>query len=165
MTEGRKRMAREIVALEAQLLDEAEWDAWLNLYEEDAQFWVPMWRDESDLTQDPERELSFIYLKGRQFLAERVFRVRSGRSVASNPAPRTAHLIAGSIATASNGDGMTVKSAWAAHVFHHKHASLVTYAGRYEHTLVWRGDQFKIFSKKIIIANDQVLSKLDYFYI
>ena len=65
------------------------WDDWLALYTEDAEFWVPTWRDEHQLTEDPARELSFIYLQGRALLAERVFRITSGRSAASTPLPRT----------------------------------------------------------------------------
>ncbi len=165
MSVDRKALACELVALEAQLLDEQDWNAWLALYEEDARFWVPMWKDEAHLTTDPMRELSFIYLHGRKFLAERVYRVTSGRSVASNPVPRTAHLVAGSIASPGEGGAMTVKSAWSSHIYLHKEAQLVTYAGRYEHELAWTGDTFRIKQKKIILINDQLMSKVDFFYI
>ena len=163
--EERRRLACELVALEAQLLDEADWDAWLALYDEEARFWVPMWRDENTLTEDPMRELSFIFLDGRRFLAERVHRLRSGRSIASSPVPRTTHLVAGSIATPIDDEGMRVKSAWTCHVYPPKEAKLVTYAGRYEHTLVWRDDGFRILAKKIILTNDQLVSKVDFFYL
>ncbi|RZJ24842.1 MAG: aromatic-ring-hydroxylating dioxygenase subunit beta [Haliea sp.] len=165
MSAQRKALACELVALEAQLLDEQDWDAWLALYTEDAQFWVPMWKDEKTLTSDPQRELSFVWLQGRQYLEERVFRVASGRSVASNPVPRTAHLVAGSIATPDGEDGMAVKSAWSSHIYQHKEARLITYAGRYEHALAWTGEGFRIRRKKIILANDQLVSKVDFFYL
>lgn len=165
MSGDRKALACELVALEAQLLDEQDWDAWLALYEEDAKFWVPTWKDEVHLTTDPLRELSFIYLHGRKFLAERVYRVTSGRSIASSPVPRTTHLVAGSIATHGDADAMRVKSGWSSHIYQHKEARLVTYAGRYEHELTWTDGAFRIRQKKIILTNDQLMSKVDFFYI
>lgn len=165
MSEDRNALACELVALEAQLLDEQAWDDWLALYEDNAQFWVPMWKDESHLTTDPLRELSFIFLDGRKYLAERVHRVTSGRSVASTPVPRTTHLVAGSIAKAGHGDTVSVKSAWSSHIYQHKEARLVTYAGRYEHDLAWDGAALRIRRKKIILTNDQLVSKVDFFYL
>lgn len=165
MTEDRKARARELVALEAQLLDEQAWDQWLALYEEDAVFWVPMWKDDSTLTTDPMAELSFIFLNGKRYLSERVHRVVSGRSIASTPAPRTAHLVAGSIASSNDPQMMHVQSAWSSHVYQHKAAELVTYAGRYEHLLAWDGNGFRIRRKKIILINDQLVSKVDFFYL
>lgn len=167
MTIDREALACELVALEARLLDEQDWNSWLSLYEKDAQFWVPMWTDENHLATDPMRELSFIYLHGRSFLEERVYRLTSGRSVASNPLPRTVHLVAGSMAMAIPGDvdTMRVKSAWSSHIYLHKEAQLVTYAGRYEHELAWTDGAFRIRQKKIILINDQLMSKVDFFYI
>ena len=62
-------------------------------------------------------------------------------------------------------DTMVVKSAWSSHIYQHKEAQLVTYAGRYEHELAWIDGSFRIRQKKIILINDQLMSKLDFFYI
>lgn len=162
----RVRCAGEAVIREAQLLDEQNWDAWLALYEDDAEFWVPTWRDEKHLTTDPSRELSFMYLQGRPLLAERVHRLTSGRSAASIPAPRTSHLVTGSIVTlGALGDSAHVKSSWSSHVYQHKDAVLVTYVGRYEHDLVWTSDAYRIRRKKIILINDRLSSQIDFFYV
>src|SRR5829696_3246469 len=112
MDERDASQARELVAREAQLLDARAWDDWLALYAEDAQFWVPTWRDEHQLTEDPSRELSFIFLQGRVRLAERVFRITSGRSAASNPLPRTNHLVTGSLVAPGPDATLRVHSAW-----------------------------------------------------
>jgi 3-phenylpropionate/cinnamic acid dioxygenase small subunit len=164
MSPDRAAQALRLVALEAQYLDEREWDRWLELYAEDAVFWVPAWRDELHLVEDPYRELSFMYLEGRALLAERVQRVRSGRSIASLPPPRTAHLVAGSVAE-GEGDEAVVKSAWCSQVYHHKDAALVSYAGRYEHRLAWVAGAWRIRRKKITVINDQLQSMVDFFYL
>ena len=158
-------LARELVAREAHYLDTQSWEQWTGLYTEDAVFWVPAWRDESTLTCDPQRELSFIYLQGRAFLEERVHRVKSGRSISSVPMPRTAHLVTSSIVEAEEDGGLLVKSIWSSQVYLHKENAMVTYAGRYEHSLVMHEDALKIRQKKIILINDYLISKLDFFYI
>jgi 3-phenylpropionate/cinnamic acid dioxygenase small subunit len=79
--------------MQAECLDESRWDDWLDLYAEDACFWMPAWKNETETTTDPDTELSLIYYKGRNNLADRVWRVRSGQSVASTPRIRAVHLI------------------------------------------------------------------------
>lgn len=158
-------MARELVAREAHYLDTQSWEQWIDLYTEDAVFWIPAWRDESTLTSEPGKELSFIYMKGRAFLHERVHRVKSGRSISSVPMPRTAHLVTSSLVEAEEDGGLLVKSIWSSQVYLHKENAMVTYAGRYEHSLAFFGDTLRIRQKKIILINDYLISKLDFFYV
>ena len=61
-----------------QFLDERRWDDWLGLYHEQAEFWVPAWRDEDEATEDPENEIALIYILSRVQLEERLSRLRSG---------------------------------------------------------------------------------------
>lgn len=107
-----------------------------------------------------------MYLDGRAFLHERVQRVVSGRSIASLPIPRTAHLVSPALAESDDeGRTVTVKSAWHSSIYLHKEAGLVSYAGRYEHQLVRRDDDYRIRKKKIVIINDCLQSQVDFFYI
>ncbi|MEL0083454.1 MAG: aromatic-ring-hydroxylating dioxygenase subunit beta, partial [Gammaproteobacteria bacterium] len=47
---------------EADLLDRRDWDGWLDLYEEECLFWIPAWEDDDILCEDPDNEVSLIYL-------------------------------------------------------------------------------------------------------
>ena len=78
-----RRAAVELVDREGLLLDAKDWDAWLGLYLEDAEYWIPAWDDESTLTSDPNREMSLIYYPSRAGLEDRVYRIRSELSLAS----------------------------------------------------------------------------------
>lgn len=158
-------LACGLIAREAQYLDEQQWDSWLDLYTDDAILWIPTWRDEISLTDDPMTELSFMYLNGRAYLQERVHRIKSGRSIASSPLPRTAHLVAGSIAETQGDQIILVKSAWSSHVYMHKENVMHVYAGRYEHRLAWDDGVLRIEQKKIVLANDYLIGKLDFFYV
>lgn len=153
--------AAALLTLEGMLLDEQDWDAWLALYEEDAEFWMPAWKSESQTTADPLRELSLIYYAGRPGLEDRVQRIRSGKSVASTPLRRTAHMV-GNVMLAGEDNGViSVKSSFNVHVYDTRTKTQHVFFGRTTHGLVRRGDALRIRRKKVILANDCVPTMLD----
>ena len=66
-----------LVYREAMLLDRRRWDDWIDLYTEDAMYWVPAWANEEDTTNDPDTQLNLIYLRNRGGLEDRVFRIET----------------------------------------------------------------------------------------
>jgi len=152
------------VSLEARLLDEKKWDDWLALYADEAVMWMPTWRNETDLTRDPDSELSFIYLDGKAALKERIGRITSGLSVSSMPQPRTCHLVTGSTTEPRDGE-LIVRSSWASHIHDPKDKSQTTCFGHYVHTLVKAEDGYLIRRKDIVLMNDYISSKLDFYYV
>jgi benzoate/toluate 1,2-dioxygenase beta subunit len=78
---------------EARLLDDREWDAWLTCYAEDVTYWMPAWDDDDRPTEDPQRQISLMYYADRGGLEDRVFRIKTERSGASTPEPRTSHNV------------------------------------------------------------------------
>ncbi|WP_199906006.1 aromatic-ring-hydroxylating dioxygenase subunit beta, partial [Enterobacter hormaechei] len=74
---------------EARLLDDRQWDAWLECYAEDVTYWMPAWDDDDQLTDDPHSQISLMYYANRCGLEDRVFRIKTERSGASTPEPRT----------------------------------------------------------------------------
>eukprot|EP01136_Pigoraptor_vietnamica_P002355 Opistho-1_new@30219 len=87
-----RHAVQDLIAREAQALDDKNWDAWLGLFTEDVEYWVPAWDSEHVLTSDPQGEMSLIYYSNRSGLEDRVFRLRTERSAASVPLPRTCHM-------------------------------------------------------------------------
>ena len=85
--------AAEFLYREARLLDAGKFGEWLDLFADDAIFWVPAVGMDRVYTSEPETSLNFIYIVGRAGLEARVFRVESGGSLASNPLPQTRHLV------------------------------------------------------------------------
>jgi len=83
----------ELLYREADHLDRQEWGQWLELFTDDAVFWVPSWADEQQTVDDPEQELNLMYIKGRHGLEARAFRFSSGDSYASLPLPKTSHVV------------------------------------------------------------------------
>jgi len=157
--------ACNVVAREALLLDAQRWDDWLALYADDARFWLPAWTDEHRLAASPERELSLICCT-RAGLEDRVWRVRSGLSVASRPLPRTTHSVANSVARHADdptSDDVVVESSWTCHVFGLKERTTHVFHGRYEHRLRRDREQWRIAAKTIVLMNDTIPTMLDFY--
>jgi len=154
---------------EALALDERRWDDWLALYTEDCEYWVPAWKSEDEQTSNPRRELSLIYYAQRAGLEDRVWRVKSGRSVASAVLPRTQHLISNPrIVEVNDRDdrgAQTVQVAceWTTHQYQPKDHTVQMFFGRYRQTLVRDGDTWRIAQKRIVLLNDYLPAKIDFY--
>jgi 3-phenylpropionate/cinnamic acid dioxygenase small subunit len=156
--------ATELLYREAHLLDAQEWDGWLALYMSDCEFWMPAWKSEHVLTDNPRTEVSLIYYGSRAGLEDRVLRVRSGRSVASTPLPRTQHGLT-NIVVQPHDDGTTctVLSNWTVHQFRPKQQDVEILFGRYRHELKLLEGEFRIRRKKIVLLNDSLHTMIDFY--
>ena len=157
--------AEALLHREALYLDDRRWDDWLGLFTEDAVYWVPAWRSEDETTEDPDRELSLIYYRGRDYLRERAWRISSGLSIASKPLPRTVHLLSGILLDGADEASATVRSNFAVHSFNSKRQSSTVFFGRYEHGLKREGEAWRIASKKITLLNDYIQAVVDIYSI
>jgi len=157
-------IAARVLYEEARALDEQRFEDWLALYADDAIFWVPAWTDDGRLTEDPETELSLIHCTRAQ-LAERVGRVEGGRSLASTPLPRTAHIVSNVIADHIAPDHMRVASVATTHAFNIKRRSVTTAFALVVHDLLRHGDTWLIARKKIALQNDYIATMMDFYTI
>jgi benzoate/toluate 1,2-dioxygenase subunit beta len=155
--------ARELVWREAAALDERRWDDWLALYDEAAVFWVPAWKNEDTPTADPDAEISLIYIASRAQLEERVSRVRSGRSAASSPMPRTAHALSNLLVEPSAGGAFLVRSVATTHLFDLRRRESHLYYSRCEHLLAPGAGGLRIRRKKVLVLNDYLPTAVDFY--
>jgi benzoate/toluate 1,2-dioxygenase subunit beta len=155
-------VAERIIHSEGMFLDQRRWVDWLSLYAEDAVYWVPAWKDENEPTTDPDSELSLIYYASRAGLADRVWRLNSGLSVASTPLRRTSHMTSGILVVASVSEARA-SAAFTVHCFDPKRRTSHTFFGRYEYQFGLRDGDWKITRKVTILANDQIPSVADFY--
>lgn len=156
--------ACELLFREARYLDDGEWEAWAELYETDAVFWVPAWLSEHELVTNPNTNVSFIYHDSRAQLLERINRLKSRKAISALPLPRTVHLISNVIAS-PQGELVHVRSNWTTHIYDPREKKQNLLFGIYEHDLKWAEGRLRILKKKIVIKNDRVFSLLDFFCI
>jgi benzoate/toluate 1,2-dioxygenase subunit beta len=160
------RIAAGLLYREALYLDERRWDEWLALFEERIEFWVPAWKSESEPTEDPMSEVSLFYLTARRELEERVARVRSGKSIASMPLPRTAHCVTNIIAEADAAGGtLAVRCNTTTHIYNVKRREPHLVFARAAYTLARADAAWRIRRKKLLLLNDYIPTMMDFYTI
>lgn len=155
--------ARDLVMLEGYLLDHREWDSWLDLYWDQSSYWVPAWKDEYTVTNDPAGELSLIYYPNRSGLEDRIFRIRTHKSLASSPLPRTCHITSITRVTDLADGDVQVDANWVVHVYRLDRAH--TFFGQQTHVIRAFEDTLKIVSRLTRVNNDTIPDVLDVYSI
>src|SRR5439155_21912183 len=89
----------------------------LAIFVEACEYCMPAWKADGTPTTNPQAELSHIYYANRAGLEDRIVRIRSGKSAASTPMPRTAHILGGVLPAESSADRLKLASTWVSHVF------------------------------------------------
>jgi benzoate/toluate 1,2-dioxygenase subunit beta len=151
--------ACHLIAREALYLDQRCWDDWLALFTDDVIYWVPAWRDEITPTADPQSELSLIWYQGRHNLEDRVWRLKSGLSVASTPPRRTAHAATNILVTA---DGR-VHASFTVHCYAAPRQEAHVFFGHYDYEVRQDGEGWKISKKTITLLNDCIPAVADFY--
>lgn len=148
---------------EARHLDDREWEHWLDLYAPDVEYWMPAWDDDDQITEDPQSQISLIYYPNRNGLEDRVFRIKTERSSASMPEPRTSHLIANVEVLAERDDSVDVRYNF--HTLSHRYRVTDHFFGTVFATLRKVGTGFLFSRKKIVLKNDYIRQVIDVYHV
>ncbi|WOS62445.1 benzoate 1,2-dioxygenase small subunit [Sinorhizobium fredii] len=148
---------------EARLLDDRAWDEWLTCYASDVTYWMPAWDDDDQLTEDPQSQISLIYYPDRDGLEDRVFRIKTERSGASTPEPRTSHNVTNVEVLAARGDEVDVRYNF--HTLNHRYKVTDHFFGTMFVTLRKIEDGLLISNKKIVLKNDYIRQVIDVYHI
>ena len=148
---------------EARLLDDREWDAWLECYAPEASFWMPTWDDDDQLVDDPQSEVSLIYYPDRAGLEDRVFRIKTERSGATMPEPRTCHMISNIEILERRESEIDLRFNW--HTLSHRYKKTNSFFGTSFYTIDLSGDAPRITSKKVILKDDYIHQVIDVYHV
>jgi benzoate/toluate 1,2-dioxygenase beta subunit len=148
---------------EARLLDDRQWEESLNCYSHKAVFWMPSWDDDDRLIADPHQHISLIYYPNREGLEDRVFRIKTERSGASMPEPRTCHYITNVELLEQRGAELDLRFNW--HTLSHRYKATDTFFGTSFYTLDVSGERPQILRKKVILKNDYIHQVIDVYHI
>ncbi len=148
---------------EARLLDERDWDSWLELYSPNVDFWMPAWDDDGELTEDPQSQISLIYYANRGGLEDRIFRIRTDRSSATIPDTRTSHNITNVEIVSQNGSEVEVRFNWHTASVRYNHTD--QFYGTSFYTLDVSGASPIITKKKVVLKTDYIRHVIDIYHI
>jgi benzoate/toluate 1,2-dioxygenase beta subunit len=149
---------------EARMLDDRDFEGWLDCYAPEAEFWMPAWDDDDTLVTDPQKEISLIWYGNKGGLEDRVFRIRTERSSATSlPEPRTGHNITNVEIVSQEGDTVEVRFNWFTLYF--RYDTVDTYFGTSYYTLNVSGPRPLITRKKVVLKNDYIHHVVDIYHV
>lgn len=160
---GLQTEVANLIYREATLLDRREWYDWIDLYTEDAVYWVPSWASEEETTDDPELQLNLIYLRNRGGLEDRVFRIESRDSYASVPLDRTVHLVGNVLVNGGDGDAVEATANCLVHSYGKKGS--LTRGSLYDYALRRVNGELRISRKKITFIDDRLEGPIDIYHL
>ena len=150
-------MTQEVEALlyeEADCLDDADLDRWIELYTEDGTYWMPAVPDQ----EDPLNHISLFY-DDRVLMEVRRRNLKHPRAPSKDYPIRCSHLISNVRVVKDGASGCTVKSNFQCVVYYNNKQTL--YAGRYTHELVRQDGALRIRAKRVDLINcDAVLNTI-----
>lgn len=133
---------------EARLLDTGRLEAWLDLFTEDAIYWVPLERDQREAT-----ETSSIIHDDRTLLGLRVKQARHPRAHARLPLARTVHSVGNVVVLGDENGELQVGSTLQLVEWRNERQRL--WAALVEHRLRRAGGAFKIARKRVDLVNSE----------
>ncbi|MGY5393089.1 anthranilate 1,2-dioxygenase small subunit [Acinetobacter sp. NigerLNRRAM0016] len=147
----------------SEFCDKYDWDAYLDLYDEDSEYHIPQWIDDHNYVQDPNQGLSYIYYPDRSGLEDRVFRIRTEKAASASPLPRTFHSI-NNVQVQTREDGLIeAKVAW--HTLYNRQGLEGAFYGHATYLLRPTEQSFKIRRQHSILLNDKIDSVLDFYHV
>jgi 3-phenylpropionate/cinnamic acid dioxygenase small subunit len=146
---------------EAWLLDDRKFRDWLELFTDDAFYFMPRRRNVQ--RKDLERELSevgdlAIFEDDKTYLTMRVDRLDTGTAWAEDPPSRTRHLVGNLVVDPLLNGEVKAKTAFILYRSHHETDENI-FAGSREDTLRQVDGQWKIAQRIIVLDANVILAK------
>lgn len=138
----------EFLYHEARLLDTQRYEEWLDLFTEDATYWVPL-----EQGQKNPFETSSIIHDDRTLLGLRVKQLRHPRAHARTPLARTVHQVSNILVEKNSPADVLVTSALGVIEFRNEKQRL--YGALVTHRLRRNGDSFRIAHKRVDLVNSE----------
>lgn len=160
------REIEDFLYAEADLLDERNYDAWLDLLADDIVYWMPMRKNVSfedrDMETTAEDDMAWFH-DDKETLIKRVRQLQTGIHWADEPISRVSHLItnirmAAPVTSLCEGEKLTTKCRF---IVYRNRLETETdiLVGRREDTLVRTGGAFKIARRKILLDQSVLMAK------
>lgn len=133
---------------EARLLDTQRYEEWLELFTEDATYWVPLEQGQ----EDPLQTSSIIH-DDRTLLGLRVKQLRHPRAHARVPLARTVHQVTNVLVESDSAQEVVVRSTLSVIEFRNEKQRL--YGALVEHRLRRNNGAFRIAHKRVDLVNSE----------
>jgi benzoate/toluate 1,2-dioxygenase beta subunit len=145
ISDAEVRLLQNFIFLEAQLADESRWEEWEALVDDDMHYWVPINEVEDPSGLDPS-----IINDNRSRLATRLRQLRTGTRHSQAPKSVMRRMLSNIVMERASPDTYKVAANFVVYEYQNQSTmQLNVWPGRVEYSLRRKGDDFKIFRKKV----------------
>jgi 3-phenylpropionate/cinnamic acid dioxygenase small subunit len=157
-----KERVEDFLAYEGELLDERQFDRWLELLDNDIHYWMPLVRNfEFSRPQDEysrENMDAAWFDEGKPTLMQRIKQIQSGDHWAEEPLSRSTHMTTNIRIVSTTDTEITVKSRFLLYV-NRREDEVRLFVGKRTDVLRVHGDSFLIRKRSIFLDQSKMLFK------
>jgi len=143
-----QRQVEEFLFHQAELLDTKSWQAYIDLFADHGIYWMPARPDQTEWLDSPS-----IFAEDRPLMSVRLGRITHPNAWSQAPLWETNHIVGNVVIEELAPDAIQVRSRF--QVQELRRDSSRSFAGTYRHTLLRRGDDFKIELQRVDLMNAQ----------
>jgi len=143
------REVEQFLYLQAELLDDKQWQAWIDLFAEGGTYWMPVAPEQTEWESSPS-----IFIEDKLLMEIRKGRISHPNAWSQAPQWETNHLVSHVAIESAEGGTIVVRSRF--HLMELRRDVIRHFGGRYRHTLVRdQGGALKIQLQRVDLFNGQ----------
>jgi 3-phenylpropionate/cinnamic acid dioxygenase small subunit len=143
-----QQRVEQLLFHQSELLDGKHWGAYIDLFEDDGIYWMPVAPEQTEWVDSPS-----IFAEDKRMMQIRMGRVTHPNAWSQAPNWGTSHVVGNVVIEAAGESEILVRSRF--HMIELRRDSLRHFAGTYRHTLKVHGEQFKIALQRVDMLNAQ----------
>lgn len=145
---GAQHEVEQFLYRQAELLDDKQWQAWIDLFTPDGVYWMPP--EPSHTTWEG---MPAIFAEDKNLMTVRMKRVLHPDAWSQRPLWETSHVVSNVIIEKETPDEVVVRSRF--HLLELRRDDVRHFAGRYRHTLKKTAAGYAIKLQRVDMANAQ----------
>jgi 3-phenylpropionate/cinnamic acid dioxygenase small subunit len=144
-----QREVEQLLYLQAELLDGKHWQAWIDLFDDQGVYWMPVAPEQTEWESSPS-----IFAEDKPMMEIRKGRVSHPNAWSQAPMWETNHIVSHVAIESASGGKIEVRSRF--HMMELRRDSIRHFGGRYRHTLVRdAGGALRIRLQRVDMFNSQ----------
>jgi 3-phenylpropionate/cinnamic acid dioxygenase small subunit len=143
-----QQRVEQLLFQQSELLDGKHWAAYIDLFEDDGIYWMPVTPEQTEWLDSPS-----IFAEDKRMMQIRMGRVTHPNAWSQAPSWGTSHVVGNVVIEAAGESEIVVRSRF--HMVELRRDNLRHFAGTYRHSLKVHGEQLKIALQRVDMLNAQ----------
>ena len=143
-----KERVEQFLYRQSELLDNKHWQDYIDLFADDGVYWMPVTPEQTEWEGSPS-----IFAEDKMLMRVRMGRVSHPNAWSQAPMWATNHVVGNIVIEKDGAREVVVRSRF--HMMELRRDSVRHFGGTYRHTLVKKGDDFRIKLQRVDMFNGQ----------